>query len=209
EALLADVLAVEEGFQRLGIGEAREDAQLLLAREGRRVLRRLHALLQPPLDGRILAVHVLDADGAAVGPLEVREDLAKGHLALAGGEVTGGERLVQLLIGKAEVLDLQLGRRWLEQAERIEIREEVAADAVGVDELSDLLLEDLRLQPLLSGRGDGEELESGLGRKGDGRMAVAVAARGGRGRGLGPGARLECRRSGQAVQPREILLPLW
>jgi len=99
-------------------------------------------------------VHVLDADGAAVGPLEVREDLAKGHLALAGGEVTGGERLVQLLIGKAEVLDLQLGRRWLEQAERIEIREEVAADAVGVDQLSDLLLQDLRLQPLLSGRGD-------------------------------------------------------
>src|SRR5207237_9816081 len=140
EALLADVLAVEEGFQRLGIGEAREDAQLLLAREGRRVLRRLHALLQPPLDGRILAVHVLDADGAAVGPLEVREDLAKGHLALAGGEVTGGERLVQLLIGKAEVLDLQLGLRWLEQAERIEISEGGAADAVPVAYVSDLFL---------------------------------------------------------------------
>src|SRR5437870_9061488 len=38
-------------------------------------------------------------------------------------------------------------------------------------------------------------------------MAVAVAARGGRGRGLRPGARLECRKSGQAVQPREVLLP--
>src|SRR5207237_1127900 len=141
----------------------------------------LHALLQPPLDGRILAVHVLDADGAAVGPLEVREDLAKGHLPLAGGEVTGVERLVQLLIGEAEVLDLQLGRRWLEQAERIEIRKEVAADAVGVDQLSDLLLQDLRLQPLLSGRGNGEEIESGLGRKRGRRMAVAVAARGARG----------------------------
>src|SRR2546426_12262235 len=39
-------------------------------------------------------------------------------------------------------------------------------------------------------------------------MAVAVAARGGRGRGLRPGARLECRRSRQAVQPRKVLLPL-
>ena len=154
EALLADVLAVEEGLQRLGVREPREDAQLLFAREGRRVLRCLHALLQPPLDGRILAVHVLDADGAAVGPLEVGEDLAQGHLALAGGEVAGGERLVELLFGEAEVLDLELGRGRLEQPERVEIREEVAADAVGVDQLSDLLLQDLRLQPLLSGRGD-------------------------------------------------------
>src|SRR5947209_14586433 len=48
----------------------------------------------------------LDADGAAVGPLEVGEDLAQGHLALAGGEVAGGERLVELLFGEAEVLDL-------------------------------------------------------------------------------------------------------
>ena len=114
---------------------------------------RLHALLQPAADDRVLAVHELGADGAAIGPLESRDDLAQGQRRRTHVEVAGGEQLVQVLAGQAEVLGLQLGRRRLEQAERIDVGEQVAADPVRVDQLGHRLLLLFGVQPLRVGCG--------------------------------------------------------
>ena len=207
EPLLADVLAVEERLQRLGLGEPRQDAQLLLAGQRRRVLRGLHALLQPALDGGILAVHVLDADGAAVGPAQAGEDLAQRHLALAAGEVAGREGLVEIRVGEAEMLDLQLRRRRLEEPERVQIGEEVAADAVRVDQLGDLLLEDLGVKAILH-LGNRNDVEAEVRRSRKGKIPVPVSVSRRRSDWLRPGAGLEGRRGRQPVEAGEVLLPL-
>ena len=198
---------MEERLQRLRVGEPRQDAQLLLAGQRGRVLRRLHALLQPALDGGILAVHVLDADGAAVGPAEAGEDLAQRHLALADGEVAGGEGLVEIRFGEAEMLDVQLRRRRLKEPERVQIGEEVTADAVRVDQLGDLLLKDLRVQAILH-LGHRNDVEAEVRRSRERKMAVPVSVSRRRDGGLRPGAGLEGRRSRQPVEAREVLLPL-
>ena len=156
EALGADVLAVEEGLQRLRVGQPLEDAQLLLAGEPRLVPRRLHLLLEPAADGGVLAVHVFGADGAAVGPLEARDHLAQRERGRAHVEVAGRERLVQVLCGEPEILGLQLRRRRVAQPERIEVGEEVAADPVGIDQLRDRFLLLLRVQPLRLRRAGGQ-----------------------------------------------------
>ena len=153
EALSADVLLVQERLERLRVGEAPEDAQLLLAAELDLVPGRLHPLLQPAADDRVLAVHELGPDSAAIGPLEARDDLAQGQRRRAHVEVAGGEQLVQVLAGQAEVLGLQLGRRRLEQAERIDVGEQVAADPVRVDQLGHRLLLLFGVQPLRVGCG--------------------------------------------------------
>ena len=64
EALLAHVLGLQEGLERLGCVESFEDLHLLLAR--RRGVGPLHVLLDPVTLFRVLDVHVLHADGAAV-----------------------------------------------------------------------------------------------------------------------------------------------
>ena len=65
EALLADVLGLEERLEGLGGIEATQDAQLLLACG--LVVVTLDPILDPLALLGILHVHVLDADGAAVG----------------------------------------------------------------------------------------------------------------------------------------------
>ena len=147
-------------------------------------------------------MHVLDANGAAVRVLEARDDLAQRQL--AGAEVAGDEGLVEVGFAEAEVLRIELGRRRLQHAQRVEVGEEMAADAVGVDQLGDAFLQLFGLEAFDFRRGDVEE--------GAGEMAVvAVSGHGDDRRGrLRPGARLERRRAGegQPVHAGEVLLPL-
>ena len=106
EALLTDVLRLQEGLEGLGLVELRQDAQLLVV-AGLLVLE-LDVLLEPrPLVG-VLDVHVLDAGRAAVRVAEDAEDVAQLHEALAA-EAVRHELAVEIPEGQAVVLDLEVG----------------------------------------------------------------------------------------------------
>ena len=75
EPLLADVLGLEELLERLGGVQAIEDPALLLGAElGGDAF---DVVLDPPLLVGLLDVHVLDADGPAVGVAQHAEDVAE------------------------------------------------------------------------------------------------------------------------------------
>ena len=82
EALLADVLGGEELLERLGRVEPLEDVALVVEVELRR--HALDLLLDPALLLRVLDVHVLDADRAAVRVAQHVEDVAERHALAAG-----------------------------------------------------------------------------------------------------------------------------
>ena len=95
------------------------------ASKSRPIATRLHAFLQPAADARVLNVHVLDADGAAIGLAQGGEQLPE----VARGRPTkngrcrrcGPGRLPQAEIGQLQ--ERMAGRRI---AERIEPGEEMA-----------------------------------------------------------------------------------
>ena len=132
EALLADVLGLQERLERLGLVELVEDAQLLIV--ARLLVLDLDVVLEPLALARVLDVHVLDADRAAVRVAEHAEDVAELHQA-SSAEAPRDELAVEVPEGEAVVLDLEVGVRALHVLERVGVGHEVAADAVGVDEL--------------------------------------------------------------------------
>jgi hypothetical protein len=94
----------------------------------------LDVVLEPLALARVLDVHVLDADRAAVRVAEHAEDVAELHRALAA-EAARDELAVEVPEGEAVALDLEVGVRALHVLERVDVGHEVAAHAVGVDEL--------------------------------------------------------------------------
>ena len=94
EALLADVLGLQEGLERLGGVEPTQDVQLLLGGAGRSWPRSNRAWIQAALL-RVLDVHVLDADGPGVRVAQHAEDVAQRHQRLAA-EAAGGELAVEV-----------------------------------------------------------------------------------------------------------------
>ena len=83
---------------------------------------------------RVLDVHVLDADRAAVRVAEDAEDVAELHLALAA-EAARDELAVEVPERQAVLLDLEVGVRALHVLERVDVGHQVAAHAERVDEL--------------------------------------------------------------------------
>ena len=112
----------------------RRIAQLLVAvRLGERDL---DALLDPAPLLRVLDVHVLDADAAAVRVAQHAEDLAqRGHRLAA--EAAGGELAVEVPQRQAVGDDVEVGVRALPELQRVGVGHQVAAHAVGVDQLLD------------------------------------------------------------------------
>ena len=127
-----DVAGVEEPLEDLGGVEPVEDVTLLLG--GERGGDPLDVLLDPPLLLGVLDVHVLDAEGPAVGVAEDVEDLVERGGVLAG-EPVGDELARQVPDGQSVVerveLGVELGRLGVE---RVEVGDQVAADPVHVDE---------------------------------------------------------------------------
>src|SRR5690606_27492089 len=132
EALLADVLRLQEGLEGLRLVELAEDAELLVVRGLH--IRLLEALLEPGALLRILDVHVLDTDRAAAGVAQHPEDVAQQHRALAA-EAARDELPVEVPEGEPVARDVEVGVRALTVLERVDVGHEVAAHAVGVDEL--------------------------------------------------------------------------
>ena len=95
----------------------------------------LEFLLDPRPLGRHLDVHVFDADRAAVGRSQDRDDLAQGG-ALATEQVVDEDLTVEIGLGKtvAVVVELGVGPAFFE-AERVEIGFEMTAHSVGADQV--------------------------------------------------------------------------
>ena len=143
EALLSQVLGVQEALERLGGVQLVEDVALLvLGRLGRRAL---DLRLDPGLADRVGDVHVLDAERAAVRVAQHPEDVAEWPalgVGVAGhGELTepaGLELAVEVPDRQAVGGGVELGV-YLDVGggERVQVGDQVAAHAVGVDELAD------------------------------------------------------------------------
>ena len=113
--------------------------------EDRAVARRLHAVDEPLLLRGILVVHELGADLSAVRLAQDLEDLAQ-RGPVAAAEAVRDERPVEVPQREAVRGRVEVGVvRHRVAAERVQVRHEVAAHAVRVDELQDarLLLDGL------------------------------------------------------------------
>ena len=134
EPLLADVLGLQERLERLGGVEPAEDVLLLLA-VGLLVLD-LDPLLEPLALLGVGDVHVLHADGAAVGVAQHAEDVAQRHQPLAG-EAADGELAVEVPQRQAVLEDVEVGVGADLELERVGVGHEVAVAPVGLDDLDD------------------------------------------------------------------------
>jgi len=132
EALLTDVLGLQEGLERLSLIELAQDPHLLVVRG--LLVGLLQALLEPAALLRLLDVHVLDADRAAVGVAQHAEDLAQQHRAPAA-EAAGDELAVEIPEGQPVARDVEVGVAALAVLEGVDVGHQVAAHAVGVDQL--------------------------------------------------------------------------
>ena len=132
KALLPDVAGVQEALEDLGGVQPVEQVSLLgLVEVGRHAL---HVLLDPALLGRVLDVHVLDAEGPAVGLAEQLEDLVEGGR-LQPGQAVGQEGPGQVPDGEAVGGRVELGVEVDRlDVEGVEVGHQVPAHAVHVDE---------------------------------------------------------------------------
>ena len=174
EGLRPGVLALDEGLEDDGIREPRQDAELLLPRELDPVPGGLHAVPEPPADGQVVDVHVLDPDGSAVRAPEVLQDLPETELAPTGDRAAREDavhvRLLETVVG-----GVQLGLGLDGTPQRIEARDPVPAHAIRADELVDAVLEmrrPLGRAPLGPGRRRVEDAPGREGRAGVGGSTV-------------------------------------
>src|SRR5699024_8950788 len=96
----------------------------------------LDPLLDPGALLGVLDVHVLDADGPAVGVPQDAQDLAQGQPGRPA-EPTGGEAALQVPQGQAVVGDVQVVVLALAVLQRVGVGHQVAPHPVGVDKLLD------------------------------------------------------------------------
>ena len=149
EALVADVLGVEEALEALRLHQLLQDAPAGRGVEGHAVAAGLHAHLQPGLALAVGDEHVLDADGRAVGVAQDLQDLAQ-RQAVGAGEAVGDELAVEVPDGEAVGGGIEVLVRRARRVQGVEVGHEVAAHAIGVDELEDARL---LLDLLLAARG--------------------------------------------------------
>src|SRR5690606_3343938 len=130
EALLAHVLRVQVSLDAFGAREAAQDLELLLLRDLPMGTAVLEALAQPKPLARTRDVRELGRELAAVDLAQQREDILQLHASVAGsGQAARIELAVEVGRLDTEKIELQdRGRMPLPQAERIQIRNLVAAE---------------------------------------------------------------------------------
>ncbi len=136
EALLADVLGVQETLEAFGLGQLLQDVALFFGRVGRRTQRGFQAFLDPALGGGVGDVREFGTDAAAVGVAQRLQDVAQRHGA-GGREVGVGGRvgLVQVGFGQAVEGRIEFGdRRTFLALERIQVGPARTERAVGGDQ---------------------------------------------------------------------------
>ena len=148
ETLLADEARIEIALDALGPRQAVEDRRLLCRRERPMDAGRLELLAKPePLAGP-RHVRELGSELAAVDLLQQRQDVLELHARVAGAGQPARRKLArQVRFVETEEIEAQHGRRGpLPHAERIEIGDLMAAQAVDLDQARDgrLLLDGRR-----------------------------------------------------------------
>ncbi len=136
EAFLAGIPCVQEALEQLGVVEVLENADLLGPVEGGAIVLRLHARLKPAADGDVLNVHVLHADEPAVGIAQGSYQVVQGSRTQSH-ERAGIDDAIEVGFRQAELGRLQQRVTGARLAERIEMSEEVANVAIGVDQPDD------------------------------------------------------------------------
>lgn len=134
EALLADVLGLQEGLESLGSVELAQDVLLLSNR--RLGVMAFDPILDPLTLIRLEDVRVLDTDVAAVRVAQHAEHVAQLHLLFAV-EAADLELAVQIPQRQAVADDVEVGvavELVLDELQRVRISHEVAAVAVGSDQ---------------------------------------------------------------------------
>ena len=148
EALRPEEPLLDELLEHRSTCHLPVDAQLLAPIELHPVFAPLHPHLEPLPHAKIVHVHELHADRPAVGVPQALDDLAQRHR-LRSLDRVGGERPVHVLLGEVVEPGIELRQARAGPTERIDLRHEVAADAVRSDELVDAVLE--KRHPLLGG----------------------------------------------------------
>src|SRR5438034_483233 len=136
EALGGRIPELEELLEALRDDQAVEDAQPVLGGEVGMVGGRLHALLEPDALLLVLDVHVLDAERAAVGRLEARDQVADAG-ARAAAEAAARDHAVEVLLAEAELGGLEERMARGLRRERVQVGDQVPELAVGVDQVED------------------------------------------------------------------------
>ncbi len=134
EALGAGVFHLEELLVALRLDQLVEDRPPAALGEVDLLAVALDALLEP---GRLLGVgdvHVLQREGAAIGAFDQGDDLAD-RGGLQAEHVVDEDRPVHVGLGEAVGPGIELGMRLgLGEPQRVEIGDQMAADAVGADD---------------------------------------------------------------------------
>src|SRR5881296_3354815 len=136
EALGGRIAELEELLEALGGDQAVEDAQPLLGGEVGTVGGRLHALLEPDALLLVLDVHVLDAEPAAVGRLQARDQVADAG-ARAAAEAAARDDAVEVPVAEAELRGLEERMPRGLRRERVQVGDQMPELAVGVDQVED------------------------------------------------------------------------
>ena len=139
EALRAEELLLHELFEQHRIRQALQRAHLFVARHLQAVLALLHAAQEPVDLAQVVDVHELHADRAAVGRAQLVKNFGQRHRARAK-VAFGRETLLHVVGAEAVEGRIQLGEVGPLLAERIDLRDHVAAHAIGAHQLIEALL---------------------------------------------------------------------
>ena len=212
EPLGAGVLDVQELLEPFGFHELVQDRLPAVLGEGDFLAEALDPLLEPRCLPGVGDVHVLQGEGAAIGPFHERDNLA-----YRGGfqpeDVVNEDLPVHVVPGEAVGPGIELRVGYLvAHAERIKVRDEMAADPVGPDQheranrIEHCAAHLFVREPDPGFRCLGRDLVSGLLLRGGAEIAPLPVERGcqlvaGSGRPVGPGP-ARSRRLGPCVRFR-------
>ncbi|CAB4901805.1 unannotated protein [freshwater metagenome] len=132
EALLAHVLGLQERLEGFCLVELLKNAHLLVVIG--LFVGELHVIANPEALLGILNVHVLQPHGATVGVTKDSQHFAQRQGARAG-DSAGHKLSVKIPEGEPVGFDLEIGVGALHVLQGINVGHQVAAHAVGVDEL--------------------------------------------------------------------------
>ena len=146
EPLLADILCVQIALESLCSRELPQEVQALVIREAVMKPSVLEAVLKPQALFARRNVRELRADAPGIDVPQLLQELRQLHLLVDAARAAAGVEVeIHVGFGEADVGRIEHARHWpLHEAERVDVRDQVAAVRVELDEARDggLLLAD-------------------------------------------------------------------
>ena len=136
KALLADIAGMQVLLQATRSDQALQHVQTRLLWQLDLAMVQFDALLQPALLRGIGDVHVLEADGAAIGAVERRQQVLQHHPRRGAAKRTNVILAFQIHGVEPMKFRRQIGRAraWI-QVQRVEVGRQVTTKPIGVDQL--------------------------------------------------------------------------